>query len=124
MRSMLRRLLIKAGLLLVCLPPLSACSPHPSTPASIVRTERPTLPTLSAELTRPERIEPLASPTTGERVAIDKGVLGELYERLADAIGAVERGNARAGGVRLWWRCTDATFRTGTAPPECAVPKP
>jgi hypothetical protein len=42
-----------------------------------------------------------------------------VLERLADAIGAVERGNNRAAGVKLERRCTAAILATGTAPADC-----
>jgi len=52
-------------------------------------------------------------------VAVDKGVLAEVYERLAEAIGAVRRGNTRAAAVRLERRCVSAILSTGTAPAAC-----
>jgi hypothetical protein len=52
-------------------------------------------------------------------VTVDKGWLGEVLERLAEAIGAVERGNTRAAGVKLERRCTAAIIATGTPPADC-----
>jgi hypothetical protein len=85
-----------------------------------VRTERPDLPTRPADLTRTERLAPLtAVPRPGDEVAISRGVLEELYDRLAEAIGAVERGNNRITGNNRLWTCTDAIWRTGKAPEGC-----
>lgn len=117
MPSLRRRLLVLAAS--CCLPLLSTACATRSTPASLARTERPTLPSLPAELVRPERLKPLAAAPAGEAVSIDRAVLGELAERLAEAIAAVERLNTRAAGVRQLWTCTDAAFRTGTAPAGC-----
>lgn len=108
---------------LALLPPLllsTACQ-HRLTPGSLARTERPTLPKLPAELVRGERLAPLAAPASGETATIDRGVLGELYERLAEAVGAVERGNVRAGGVRRLWTCVDTILRTGVVAQGCAA---
>jgi len=52
-------------------------------------------------------------------VTIDRGILTELYERLAEAIGAVLRANTRAAAVKLERRCTTAILSTGTAPADC-----
>ncbi len=117
MRSTLSLRLLPA---LLCLPLLSTSCGHPSTPGSIARTERPTLPTLSPELTRAEHLAPLAARPTGELVAIDRGILGDLVERLAEAIGAVERGNIRAAGVKRERACTASIFATGAAPASCS----
>lgn len=58
--------------------------------------ERPELPTRPAELARTETLKPLtAEPRAGDEVQISRTVLAELYERAAEAIGAVERLNAR-----------------------------
>lgn len=103
----------------LCLPLLSTACATASTPASIVRTERPKLPTLPADLTRAERLQPLSAKPTGELVTIDKGILTELYERLAEAIAAVLRANTRAAAVKLERRCTTAILSTGTAPADC-----
>jgi hypothetical protein len=77
---------------------------------------------MPAELVRAERIKPLDGVPSGQSVAIDRGVLSELYERLAETTAAVERGNNRAGGVRRWWACVDAIWRTGKAGKECSPP--
>jgi hypothetical protein len=53
-------------------------------------------------------------------VTIDKGILAELYERLAEAVGAVWRGNTRAGAVKLERQCASAIMATGSPPPDCA----
>jgi len=81
--------------------------------------ERPVLPAIPTDLTKRERLKPLTAEDSGQPVAIDRGVLTELYERLAEAVGAVERGNLRAAGVERWSRCVDAIWRTGTAPAGC-----
>jgi hypothetical protein len=52
-------------------------------------------------------------------VTIDRGILSEIVERFAEAIGAVGRGNARAVAVALERRCTSAVLATGQAPAEC-----
>lgn len=104
---------------LLCLPLLSTACATASTPASIGRTERPRLPTLSPELTRTEHVAPLSAKPGGQLVTIDAVILAELATRLAEAFGAIERGNARAGAVKLERRCTVAVFETGVAPAEC-----
>ncbi len=53
-------------------------------------------------------------------MTIDKGVLSELLERFGAAIGAVERGNNRAAGVKTLWSCVDSIMRTGVTPAACA----
>lgn len=108
---------------LLALPPLLLLSPacqHPSTASSIARTERPKLPTLPPELTKTERLTPLSGKTSGELVSVDKGWLGEVVERFAEAIGAVERGNTRAIAVRRERQCVAALFETGTTNSECS----
>ena len=118
----MRSTMLRAQLIaLLCLPLLSTACATASTPASIARTERPTLPTLPPELTRVERLKPLSAKPAGEPVTIDKGVLAEVYERLAEAIGAVWRGNTRAAAVKLERRCTSAILSTGTAPAGCTA---
>lgn len=104
---------------LLCLPLLSTACATRSTPVSIARTDRPTLPTLPPELTKTERLTPLSAKPTGEPVTIDKGILAELYERLAEAVGAVWRGNTRAAAVKIERRCTSAILSTGRAPADC-----
>jgi len=116
MRSMPSRLLLLATL---SLPLLSSACATRSTPASLARTERPAMPTLPAELVTTERLAPLAGKASGEQVSIDKGVLAELVERAAQAIGAVERGNHRAAGVKALWSCVDTIMRTGVTPAAC-----
>lgn len=106
-------------LALLSLPLLSTACATASTPASIARTERPVLPALPAELTRTEHLEPLTAKPTGELVTIDRGILGELVERFAEAVGAVARGNTRAVAVELERRCTAAIIATGSAPADC-----
>jgi len=106
----------------LCLPLLSTACATASTPASIARTERPTLPTLPTDLTKTERLQPLSAKPTGELVTIDKGILTELYERLAEAIGAVLRANTRAAAVKLERHCTAAILSTGATPPGCPTP--
>lgn len=116
MRSTPFRRLLPALLLLPCLS--TACATA-STPASLARTERPKLPALPAELTRTERLTPLTAKATGDLVTIDRGVLAELVERFAEAIGAVERANTRAVAVAAERRCTAAILSTGVAPSGC-----
>ena len=106
-------------LAILCLPLLSTACATRSTPASIARIERPALAPLPAELTRTERLTPLTAKPSGEVVTIDRGIFAELVERFAEAIGAVERGNARAVGVRLERRCTAAILSKGSAPADC-----
>lgn len=62
----------------------------------------------------------MTAKPSGELVTIDKGVLAELYERLAEAIGAVWRGNTRATAVKLERHCAAAILSTGVAPIGCA----
>jgi len=116
MRSILRLAPLLA--LLPLASTLSACL-HPSTPSSIARTERPKLPTLNPELTQTEKLTPIGKPETGELVTVDKGWLAAVLDRLAEAIGAVTRGNERAGGVKLERQCTAAVLETGKAPASC-----
>ncbi|HEX8484666.1 hypothetical protein [Sphingomonas sp.] len=52
-------------------------------------------------------------------MSIDKGILAELVERFAQALGAIARGNTRAIGVGIERRCTSAILSTGTAPADC-----
>lgn len=113
-----KRFRLRAPLACLLLLLSSGCA-HRSTAASIARTERPTLPTPPAELTRTERLQPLAVAPAGALVTIDRGVLAELYERLAQAAAAIERGNMRIGGWKQLWRCTDAILRTGAPAPDC-----
>jgi hypothetical protein len=77
------------------------------------------MPALPPELVKTEHLAPIAAKPVGELVSIDKGVLDELLERFAQAIGAVERGNNRAGGVKALWICVDAIMRTGVQPVGC-----
>jgi hypothetical protein len=116
MRSIPSRLLLSALLLL---PLLSTACVTRSTPTSIARTERAALPPLPADLTRTEQLTPLTAKPAGEVVTIDRGILSEIVERFAEAIGAVERGNARAVAVALERRCTTALLATGQLPAEC-----
>lgn len=60
-----------------------------------------------------------AAPRVGDEVAISRNVLEELYERLAEAIGAVERGNNRITGNNRLWVCTDVIWRSGKATEDC-----
>lgn len=117
MRSMLSRRLLPA--MLLCLPLLSTACATRSTRASLARTERPTLPALSPDLTRTERLAPLTAKPSGQLVTIDRGILAEIVTRLAEAIGAVERGNGRAAAVKLERQCVTAQLATGTMPPGC-----
>jgi hypothetical protein len=116
MRSPMFRLQLLA---LLCLPLLSTACATASTPVSLARTERAAMPALPPELVKTEHLAPIAAKPAGELVSIDKGVLDELLERFAQAIGAVERGNNRAGGVKALWTCVDAIMRTGAQPAGC-----
>ncbi|MGN6817785.1 MAG: hypothetical protein ACTHJR_03850 [Sphingomonas sp.] len=92
---------------------------RPSTPSSIARTERPTLPTLSDEATRTERLPALTGRKSGELILIDKGEYGEQLDLLAEAIGAVTRLNNRQGARNSYDRCVKAIFETGAVPIDC-----
>lgn len=81
------------------------------------------MPALPEDLVKTERLAPLTATPTGDVVSIDKGILDELLARMAQAIGAIERGNNRAGGVRTLWTCTDAILRTGITPANCTAAK-
>ena len=97
---------------------LAGCA-HRSTPLSMARMERPTLPTLSAEATKTERLTPLIGNKSGEMILIDKGVYSEQLDLLAEAIGAVTRLNNRQGARNAYDRCVKAIFETGKAPAGC-----
>ena len=116
MRSPMFRLQL---LTLLCLPLLSTACATASTPGSLARTERPATPTLPEELIKTERLAPIAGKPSGELVSIDKGVLAEIVERLAQAADAIERSNNRAGGVRKLWICVDAIMHTGVLAKGC-----
>ncbi|WP_343526757.1 hypothetical protein [Sphingomonas sp.] len=88
-------------------------------PPSIARTERPSLPSLPADLTRTEHLEPLTAKPSGELVTIDRAVLGEMAARFLEAIGAVERSNRRAVAVSQERECQRAILSTGSAPKGC-----
>lgn len=117
MRSMLFLRLL--SVMLMFLPLLLTACATPSTRASLARDDRPTLPTLSPELTKTERLAPLTAKPTGQLVTIDQGILTELITRFAEAIGAIERSNTRAGAVKLERRCVAAQLATGTMPADC-----
>ena len=106
-------------LALLCLPLLSTACATASTPVSLARTERAAMPALPPELVKTEHLAPIAAKPAGELVSIDKGVLAEIVERFAQAVGAIERGNNRAGAVRKLWTCVDAIMRTGVTPAGC-----
>ena len=78
------------------------------------------MPARPIDLTRTERLKPLtAVPRAGDKVEISGTVLEEIYQRLAEAIGAVERGNNRITGNNRLWSCLDAVWQTGKAPVDC-----
>jgi hypothetical protein len=52
-------------------------------------------------------------------VAISRTVLEELYDRLNEAVGAVEKLNMRLVANTKLWACTDAIMKSGKAPPDC-----
>lgn len=70
-------------------------------------------------LTETERLSPLAATPSGDVVRIDRGVLAELYQRLAEYAGAVWRLNDRMAGVKLERRCSEVRLETGSMPVEC-----
>ena len=119
MRSIPRRRLLPALLLLSCLS--TGCTTI-STRPSLGRTDRPALPPLPEALTRTETLRPLTARPDGDLVSVPKGVFAELLERLAEAIGAVGRLNGRLMAVRQERTCTDTILRTGTAPADCPNP--
>lgn len=79
------------------------------------------MPALPPELVKTEHLTPITAKPAGELVSIDKGILDDLLERFAQAIGAVERGNNRAGGVKALWSCVDAIMKTGAHPSTCGT---
>ncbi|MEG3177065.1 hypothetical protein U1872_12555 [Sphingomonas sp. RB3P16] len=82
------------------------------------------MPQRAAELAQTERLEPLgARAAPGDDVAISGAVLEELYDRLGEAVGAVEKLNTRIVANTRLWVCTDAIFKTGKAPAGCPQPK-
>lgn len=81
--------------------------------------ERPSLPPLPADLTKTERLEPLAAKPSGKLITIDQVVFLEIVTRLAEAIGAVERGNGRAIAVAQERECQRTILSTGVAPKGC-----
>ncbi len=52
-------------------------------------------------------------------VQVDQGWLRASQDLLAAAIGAIERGNNRAAGNRLYLYCVKAVFATGVLPKDC-----
>lgn len=83
------------------------------------------MPARPAELARTETLKPFsAEPRPGDEVRISRTILAELYERSAEAIGAVERLNTRIIANGRLWSCTSGIWRTGKAPPGCAAPDP
>lgn len=82
------------------------------------------MPQRANELSLTERLQPLrARATAGDDVAISRTVLEELYDRLNDAVGAVEKLNTRIAANTRLWACTDAIFKTGKAPAGCSAPR-
>lgn len=110
---------LRLGAAILCLPLLStACAPA-LTRASIARIERPVPPALPSDLTRTERLEPLTAKPSGKLMTIDQAIFLEIVERLAEAIGAVERGNGRAVAAAHERECLRAIFSTGATPKGC-----
>jgi hypothetical protein len=97
---------------------LAACATA-STPSSLTRIERPTLPTLSSEAKKTERLDPLTGKKSGDLILIDKGEYGEQLDLLTEAIGAVSRLNNRQGARNAYDRCVKALFETGKLPANC-----
>gem|GEM_PF-3015725 len=116
MRLTPRHRLLPALLLLSCLP--TGCATTLTRP-SLDRTDRAALPALPEALTKTETLRPLEAKPSGELVSIDKGFLGELLDRAAEAIAAVGRLNSRLIAVRQERSCADAILRTGVAPAGC-----
>ena len=87
--------------------------------ASLGRMERPSLPPLPANLTKTERLEPLTAKPSGKLVTIDQAIFLEIVTRLAEAIGAVERGNGRAVAIAQERECQRAILSTGAAIKGC-----
>ncbi|WP_277982261.1 hypothetical protein [Sphingomonas faeni] len=105
---------------LAAVPPAAAGAALPAAPVDRLRDQ------INAGIDRAnrsadaaERLTPLSAKPTGEPVTIDKGILTEVYERLAEAVGAVWRGNTRAAAVKLERRCTLAILSIGRAPADC-----
>lgn len=118
------RSLLLAAIPALSLPLLSTGCVTASTKASRARTERPEMPQRPSELGQTERLQTLrARPVSGDDVVISHTVLEELYDRLADAVGAVEKLNIRIAGNTRLWVCTDAIFKAGKAPAGCPSPK-
>ena len=97
---------------------LEAC-PHPSTPSSNARTDRPTLPTLNPEFVKAFHLKPLGHPETGVIVQVDQGYLQAMAALLAEAIGDVTKANTHAAGVKQERRCLKAIWANGIAPADC-----
>jgi hypothetical protein len=55
-------------------------------------------------------------------VLIDKAWADDVTQRLAEAAAAVARGNNRAAGNKLIYRCVAAIMATGKAPADCPSP--
>ena len=85
----------------------------------MARTERPTLPTLSSEAKKTERLPALMGKKSGDLILIDKGEYGEQLDLLTEAIGAVARLNNRQGARNAYDRCVKAVFETGKLPANC-----
>jgi len=85
----------------------------------MARTERPTLPTLSSEAKKTERLPKLTGKKSGDLILIDKGEYGEQLDLMAEAIGAVARLNNRQGARNAYDRCVKAIFETGKRPANC-----
>lgn len=119
-----RRSPLLLAALALSLPLLSSGCVTASTKASRARTERPELPQRPNELALTERLGALrARGAEGDEVAISRTVLEELYDRLGEAVGAVEKLNTRIVANTRLWACTDAIFKTGKAPAGCPQPK-
>ena len=118
MTSIRRLALLPALSLLPLCSILGACGTT-STISSAMRTDRPILPTPSAETTKTERLPALTGRKSGELILIDKGEYGEQLDLLAEAIGAVSRLNMRQGARNAYDRCVKAIFETGKAPANC-----
>ncbi|MGO1303531.1 MAG: hypothetical protein ACTMKV_01975 [Sphingomonas parapaucimobilis] len=81
--------------------------------------ERASLPSLPANLTKTERLEPLNAKPSGKLVTIDQAIFLEIVTRLAEAVGAVERGNGRVVAITQERECQRAILSTGVAPKGC-----
>lgn len=77
------------------------------------------MPSYPAELRRRETLPRLTSRSSGDLIAVDRGVFQEINALLAQALGSVERLNRRNAGSEQLWNCTKSRLETGKAGPGC-----